>query len=435
ERIDLSGAGVGYPRCSLKLDVTGLPALRELRLPGADLASVHGIEKLPHLEVLDLSRTDVVAWPRPGGPLRELELRGAGLTELPDLPYPALEVLRLDDNPLTELPDLPPRVRSLGLTRGPFGQPGRGDPRGVLRSLASWTQLRELWIDGLVVHTLDLEPLHHLRLVSAVGCRIRELRLPRYRVLEELVLWGNALTELPETLARCGDLVVLELGNNPGLEQLPDLSALHRLRTLSVASTRVGRWPLAGHPELCHLDVSDCGLTEVPALDRFPCLESLTVARNPGLLGGPEAIERLARLVAPPNLLALSVAQTGLSVDPTPLGGRPELQVLDLGHNPLTVVPASVRGLPRLTVLSLERCPIDWARWPFPDPDRPQVLWVGAYVPWPEGMGASVKLGHDDGEYGGVDFEFRDAAPWGGQLRGSSGGGSSPAWGQVDIPF
>ena len=77
-----------------------------------------------------------------------------------------------------------------------------------------------------------------------------------------------------------------------------------------------------------------------------------------------------------PDLLCLSLADTGLRELPPSFGPLPQLSVLDLGHNPLTEIPAALAALPRLEVLSLDACPIEAHAWPLP-PDGPlRAVWL-----------------------------------------------------------
>ncbi len=251
-----------------------LPALRTLTLR---LGSDDGVAALLGAGLarlaLHVRDPDVATLP---GSLQHLDLRGCGLTAVPDavLALPGLESLDLRDNPLVEVPPLPPGLRILRLDHGVT-------PR-ALDAIGALVELRELSITGCPIARLPLERLAALEVLEVTGAGLRDwpdclAALPRLRRLR---LADNQLTAVAPAIAQLTALEQLDLNRNQ-LTGLPDaLGALPRLARIWLADNQI---------EVCPA-----------ALLAATALTGVTVARNPLRPG------EFVRLFSRPGLRRLS---------------------------------------------------------------------------------------------------------------------------------
>lgn len=148
---------------------------------------------------------------------------------------------------------------------------------------------------------------------------------------------GNALTELPETLAFCTDLKHLDVSNN-ALASLPvALGKLSKLEMLNAAGNK---------------------LASIEALAPSTSLLSLHLDRNELADISP------LNFAALPRLEVLSVSYNKLAELPEEIGALGEgnsLTVLDVSNNALTALPAGLAELKEKKLKELRTLPNPFA--------------------------------------------------------------------------
>ncbi|ROT69565.1 putative PH domain leucine-rich repeat-containing protein phosphatase 2 [Penaeus vannamei] len=185
----------------------------------------------------------------------------------------SLEVLLLHHNRLTSLPSclftwlsrlrvLNVSANQLSALPSPEGRRGRGSPdaRDETGPQTSFP-LQEVY--AAANRLRDLTPLQHcraLRILHAPYNRIASLQdrlIWSWELLEELVLSGNVLTNVPAGVSRLRRLRVLKVHSNP-LRCLPRLAHLSALKVVDASHCQLGRVELEElvSPGLVALDIS-----------------------------------------------------------------------------------------------------------------------------------------------------------------------------------
>lgn len=170
-----------------------------------------------------------------------------------------------------------------------------------------------------------------------------------------------------------------------GLTELPaDLGRLHRLRVLFCSGNRFERLPpaLGDCRALSQVGFRATGLREIPAEALPPMLRWLTLTDN--------RIEHLPDALGErPHLQKLMLAGNRLSVLPPSFEGAERLELLRLSANTLAALPPWLARLPRLAWIA-------WAGNPFegePAPARvPRVSWAALELGEGLGEGASGRI-------------------------------------------
>jgi internalin A len=194
--------------------------------------------------------------------------------------------------------------------------------------------------------------------------------------LEELVLSGNALTQLPGFLASLPSLGVIAATHNQ-LEFLPTtIGAFPRLWGLAVGHNRLTKLP-DSISQLVGLRVLQVEFNELVELPRdiaaLKVLVQLWASEN-RLKTLPEGIGSLA------SLKVLDLDENQLEELPESMGGMRALKELRVRHNGLKRLPSSLRSLPSLKTLLLHDNPA--LELP------PEVL---GGIPWKDGRVATAK--------------------------------------------
>jgi Leucine-rich repeat (LRR) protein len=160
--------------------------------------------------------------------LERLDVGGNGLAELPDVPASVRE-LYIYDNALERLPALPSGLRVLDANRNRLVElPPLVDVAFVYAAsnrLVAAPPMRGCRYASFSGNRLEVLPgdraLEELRLEDG---GLAALALGELTALRELHLRGNALVEVPASLARCARLRVLDLRGNR-LDDLPEALA------------------------------------------------------------------------------------------------------------------------------------------------------------------------------------------------------------------
>ncbi|MEM0999314.1 MAG: hypothetical protein AAGN35_19815, partial [Bacteroidota bacterium] len=174
--------------------------------------------------------------------VQELNLRNAGLRELPDFVYamPHLQILDLSGNLLDDsrldFSRFPP-LHSLSLERMALHE--------VPPGLTAQTQLQRLRLGGnpeLYAITRNELPREQLRELTAEGCSLA-LWIPElcdFPKLETLVLNDNDFMGLPEKMAQMRSLRYLDLRNNSLIHLPSELARLPHLKQLLLKGNPMG---------------------------------------------------------------------------------------------------------------------------------------------------------------------------------------------------
>jgi len=224
------------------------------------------------------------------------------------------------------------------------------------------------------------------------------LEIANMRGLQILRLGFNKLSEIPDTLSQLVSLVELELRDNPGLAQIPNLSGLCNLQRLSLRNLQLTEVPGLGClNSLTDLDLRDnfrlgCvpddigNLTAMRKLDLFGCsikvippfignlvqLESLDLRKNALENEGiPSEIAQLTGLIrlmlslnnftdlplqvtSLPAVREFEIANNKIIALSPEIGRMTTLQRLNLGGNKIQRLPPTIGNLTELTYLCVK---------------------------------------------------------------------------------
>ena len=167
--------------------------------------------------------------------------------------------------------------------------------------------------------------------------------------VSKLVVFGNQMTSLPESIRNLQALEWLDLSQNT-LTSLPDsIGNLQALKTLELSHNTLNSLPdsIGNLQALVSLDLSHNTLTSLPAsIGNLQALVSLDLFHNT-LTSLPASIGNLQALKT------LYLYQNTLTSLPASIGNLHALETLGLSHNTLTSLPAFIGNLKALELLDL----------------------------------------------------------------------------------
>ena len=310
--------------------------------------------RFPNLEALSILFTpDLTVLPKDFSDLQHLktvELIGTTFTDLPsEVQSLSVEQLSISHNPLlVELPQLLGSIEHLEIAGNPqlqslpstFGIPGH------LRVL----HITDNAIDALPVSVGQYQGLLELMIngneLTTIPESLRNLKRLRY-----LNISDNPIESLPVTLGRLADLEELSVHDLPNLKEIPSISGLRRLRSLSIVGcSKLTQLPdgLMDLGDLESLEVYTSGIQSIPShLFDLSNLESTKIRMNPLLTQLPED------LGTGPKLRFLMVDQNNLNQLPAAIGRLERLEVLFADENQIERIPNELCINPELEELSL----------------------------------------------------------------------------------
>ncbi|MCP1548965.1 MULTISPECIES: leucine-rich repeat-containing protein kinase family protein [Methylorubrum] len=213
---------------------------------------------------------------------------------------------------------------------------------------------------------------------------LHALRRGHFAGAKVLRLSGKLEEFPPEIFGLADTLELLDL-SDCGLTELPDdFGRLKRLRVLFCSGNRFERLPpaLGDCPALSQVGFRATGLREVPGEALPPALRWLTLTDN-RIAHLPDALGRR------PHLQKLMLAGNRLEALPASLEGAQNLELLRLSANCFDALPAWLTALPRLAWIAWAGNPLDGD----PAPARvPQVPWEALAVGPCLGEGASGRI-------------------------------------------
>jgi leucine-rich repeat protein SHOC2 len=170
----------------------------------------------------------------------------------------------------------------------------------------------------------------------------------------ELLLTGNQLTNLPESIGSLSSLNLLYLSHNQ-LTSLPEsIGNLSNLTWLKLGKNKLTSLPesIGSLSNLTNLYLENNQLTRLPeSIGNLSNLTELDLTGNQ-LTSLPESIGKLS------NLTELNLSNHQLTTLPESIGNLSSLGWLDLSHNQLTNLPESISNLSSLMRLDLTGNPL-----------------------------------------------------------------------------
>ncbi len=290
----------------------------ELKLRGSCLRALPSdIRRLEHLEILDVSQTQITTLPDEIGDLRRLRVLSCsecwGLKTVPDalVRLTSLEEFNLWGTHITNLPDLS------GLSQ---------------------------------LHTLNLGAIRSLASVPATCASLPSLR--------HLNVYGHSVEAIPAAIFGLAGLQELEVGDD-ALDELPeDVGDLRGLRRLSVYASHLQTLPraIARLTALEDIDVSLSHRLDLSSV--FPLLAALPRLRTLAL-GGSFPMKKQFREIprgigSLRQLRQLNVQGNDLQELPPDVFDLVELTELNFSQNILRAIPAEIGKLRHLRKLDLK---------------------------------------------------------------------------------
>ena len=235
----------------------------------------------------------------------------------------------------------------------------------VIMEIDNPAKLKRLVLIGNQLTTLpesigSLGELNHLDLRGNQLTVLPE-SIDRLAKLQVLVLTSNQLTVLPESISRLAELLNLHLNDNQ-LTALPEnIGALVNLKGLNLTGNQLPALPecIGRFAELELLDLTGNGLTDLPeSIGSLAKLVQLVLTGNQ-LTALPESIGTLV------NLKGLNLTGNDLTDLPESIGELTKLFSLVLNGNQLTALPESIGALVNLKRLNLpmnQLAPVEQAK-------------------------------------------------------------------------
>ncbi|NEO83336.1 MAG: leucine-rich repeat protein [Spirulina sp. SIO3F2] len=229
----------------------------------------------------------------------------------------------------------------------------RAELTEIPAAIASLQNLQSLHLDSNQISVIpdaiaslqNLETLHlNSNQISVIPDAIASLQN-----LETLHLNSNQISVIPDALASLQNLETLHLFNNQ-ISVIPDaLASLQNLETLHLFNNQISVIPdaLASLQSLQTLNLSSNQISVIPdALASLQNLQSLDL-RNNQISVIPDAIASLQ------NLQSLYLRNNQISVIPEAIASLQNLQSLDLRNNQISVIPEAIASLQNLQSLDL----------------------------------------------------------------------------------
>lgn len=297
----LSNLDLRHNRFEALPDVIGTFALRSLNVSANRLKNVDALKQCSELRVLDLSGNKLEHFGEclhPDNELRTLNLASNFIRSVEGsfASMQHLERLNLSDNLLEAIPADIGSLEALEVFEALDNRIEAIDEAFFTLEVEtvdlSSNRLRNLHLHGLDAleeMTLDNNPFEtlrldksfapYLRLFSCDSCYLDTFLLPQSNAIESLCYASNAITEVPDAVARYEKLAELDLEDN-NITELPDaLANLLALQTLYVMGN-----PLSGaakriidikHPDICDLMMKRGVVIEEAKEDDLPQMAAL----------------------------------------------------------------------------------------------------------------------------------------------------------------
>ncbi len=174
------------------------------------------------------------------------------------------------------------------------------------------------------------KPLLEMNVLKLSSLKLSHIHpeIARLKQLEELILWGNRLTVLPETIGHLQQLRILSLEENQLTTLTERLGDLKQLQKLNLSWNQLAALP-----------------TSIGQLQQ---LQELTLWGN-RLMNLPDTMGQLQQL------RKLTLWGNRLLTLPASLGQLQQLRELTLGCNPFTTLPEELGELQQLQTLWIDR--------------------------------------------------------------------------------
>ncbi len=344
---------------------------RNFDLRGMGLTELpDSIGQLTQLQNLHINDNHLTALPESFGQLtqlRTLNLADNQLTAFPESlgQLTQLQSLYIYNNKLTALPE------SLGqLTQLQALYINNNQLTTLPESFGQLTQLRTLFINNNQLTALPKLLTKNLSVLGFGKIALGELpvSLRNLTQLKKLFIWETQLTTIPDWIGELRTLQFLDFSGNDICNIPESLAKLKQLETLVIGDTNSGGNPLEripewiGHlPKLSDLQLCNCRLTDLPtSLAQLKPLKELELDDNPL---NPELAAAYEQ--------GLDAVKAYLREKDKGTRQRYEAKLLILGdgNEGKTCVSTALRGLPfedQHTTRGVEVNP-----WSFPHPDHP----------------------------------------------------------------
>jgi hypothetical protein len=161
-------------------------------------------------------------------------------------------------------------------------------------------------------------------------------------------LFGLSITNTPiitmtDKLATLKRLESLTL-SNCSLSQMPNLSGMHKLLTVSLPNNRLSK--LEGLMNVRSLSLYKNLFTEIPTLEEPESLSRLDMNYNP--------VQDMEPILAFSNLTDARLSFTKISVIPTEINELEKLSFLDLSNTQISHIPKTILTMTRLTFFIIQ---------------------------------------------------------------------------------
>ncbi|WP_299459128.1 BRCT domain-containing protein [uncultured Microscilla sp.] len=262
---------------------------------------------------------------------------------------------------------LPSNINSLA--KAPYLEIDLSDNPGLhlkqaLKTLSTLPQLKALDLSGMRMGTLPPE----IGLLAS---------------LEQLILYSNALDELPQALENLRYLCYLNLHSN-NIRDLSVVYALPQLQKLILRGNSFSKkefYQIGKLKQLKCLDMRRCGVTRIPEeFTQLTQLQSLDASANhirqlPESFGRLTALQNIdlrmngslnwdnvfAQLAQLPQLIHLDLSQYNLQELSPKVSAMKQLRVLNIQSNLLTRLPATLANLSEVEEIKVQyNMELDW---------------------------------------------------------------------------